>query len=147
MIDMLTQCLSFFLSLSFHTTRNWKILRCITLRIKRTKKQVIGLMSICELFLDRLDRIVLIRKGEVRCYARCSLRVHMPGASDATTYNLFCIGQPWPELSSSGRNQTTQYQWLASALGRCVERRFDFRAAAVVARKRYVCLMHCISHS
>jgi hypothetical protein len=45
-----------------------------------TKKQVIGLMPICEFFLDRLDtaaKPVLIRKGEIRYYARCSLRVRM----------------------------------------------------------------------
>jgi hypothetical protein len=56
--------------------------------------------------------------------------------SDATTYNLFCIGRHDLNLRLPIKSDDLN-QWLASALGRCVLTRLDFRAAAVVARKQY----------
>jgi hypothetical protein len=56
--------------------------------------------------------------------------------SDATTYNLFCIGRHDLNFRLPIRSDD-YYQWLALALGRCALTRFDFRAKAVVARKQY----------
>jgi hypothetical protein len=78
-----------------------------------TKKQVIGLEPICEFFLDRLDKYMSwSARGKFVAMQVILFAFTCRKTSDATTYNLFCIGRHDLNLRLP-INQTT---WISGLL-------------------------------